>query len=135
MLQVMPHVAAAHGVDPDALWNPTVNACLAAKLLKIQYDRVTKRYPRVSRKDALLLTMAVNNAGWSAVRPKIDQLGTPAPTWTEYSSRFTAPVSVEHVNRMWGFAIRYRSLDYLLYATLALVAAGAAYAYFARSRR
>lgn len=133
LLQVMPHVGIAHGVTPEQLYDPRTNLCLAAKLLAIHKGRIRNRYGS-SGKDLWHFVMAANNAGWSKVKPKIDALG-PNPTWNAYRSAYTGPVSVPHIEAMWGYARRYRNLDYLAYATLALAAAGMAYTYFTRRRR
>lgn len=132
LLQVMPNVATAYGVDPDALWDPRTNLCLAAKLLAIHKQRIKQRYG-VSGSTLWHFVMAANNAGWSKVKPRIDALG-PNPRWEGFRTA-PGPVSVDHIERMWGYASRYRNLDLLAYGIVALAATGAAYAYITRSRR
>ena len=124
LLQVMPNVAEAYGVDPEDLYEPRTNVCLAAKLLAIHKRRISNRYG-VSGKNLWHFVIAANNAGWSKVKPKIDALG-PNPTWEQYAATYTGPVSVPHINAMWHYASRYRALDYLFYGALGLAAAGVA---------
>ena len=124
LLQVMPNVAEAYGVNPADLYEPRTNVCLAAKLLAIHEGRISNRYG-VSGKDKWMFVMAANNAGWSRVKSKIDALG-PNPMWAQYAATYTGPVSVPHIEAMWYYASRYRTLDYLLYGTVALAAVGVA---------
>lgn len=128
LLQVMPHVAEAHGVSQDDLWDPRVNVCLAAKLLRLQLSRVKTRYPRASSRDQLFFMMAANNAGWNAVRPKIDALG-PSPTWAAYRSTYTGPVRIDHIERMMGWSDRYRGADLVGWAVLGALGVGGVAAY------